>query len=199
MLAARERGVPVNVYRLGQIMGDSRRGVCVTNSFTCAVIKGCIQFGSAPALDMLVEMTPADYVSRALVHASLRGSRGEGAFGHTFHLLNPERLHFGELIGYIQRRGWPVAQVPGAEWVERFRARLGSGSQNALEPLIDTISEIVRVGQDAMTYRVDRLLAALAGSGISCPPLDDALLDTYFGWMTSTGFLNEPEHPGGET
>lgn len=188
--AARERGVPVNVYRLGQIMGDSRGGACVTSSFTCAVIKGCIQFGAAPELDMLVEMTPADYVSRALVHISLTD---DGAFGKTFHLLNPERLHFSDLIGYIRRSGWAVDRLPGEEWVERFRARLGTGPANALDPLIDTISEIVRTGQDSMTYLTDRLSAALAGSGITCPPLDDALLDTYFRWMVSTGFLDRPD------
>ncbi|MET7904987.1 thioester reductase domain-containing protein [Streptomyces sp. NPDC005355] len=187
--AARERGVPVNVYRLGQIMGDSRFGACVTNSFTCAVIKGCIQFGSAPELDMLVEMTPADYVSRALVHASTTSD-----FGRNFHLLNPERMPFEELVGYLQRRGWPVGQRPGPAWVADFRARVGL-EENALHPLIDTISEIVRVGQDSMTYRVDNLLRALDGSGITCPPLDDALLDTYFDWMVRTGFLPSPDQP----
>nr|WP_197945764.1 thioester reductase domain-containing protein [Phytohabitans suffuscus] len=190
VLAARRRGVPVNVYRLGQIMGDSRRGACVTNSFTCAVIKGCIQFGSAPELDMLVEMTPADYVSRAMVHISTTS-----AWGRNFHLLNPERLHFSELVGYIRRRGWPVEVLSGPEWVASFREQLGGGRENALNPLIDTISEIVHVGQDSMTYRVDNLLAGLAGSGISCPPLDESLLDTYFGWMEATGFLDRPAVP----
>ncbi|MFE7115632.1 thioester reductase domain-containing protein [Streptomyces sp. NPDC057654] len=184
--AARGRGVPVNIYRLGQIMGDSRRGACVTTSFTCAVIKGCIQFGSAPELDMLVEMTPADYVGRALVHASKTA-----AFGQNFHLLNPERITFAELVGYLQRRGWQVGRRPGPEWVAEFRAGVGL-EDNALHPLIDTISEIVRAGQDSMTYRVDNLRRALDGSGIGCPPLDDALLDTYFGWMVRTGFLPAP-------
>ncbi|MFI6338848.1 thioester reductase domain-containing protein [Streptomyces sp. NPDC050535] len=191
--AARERGVPVNVYRLGQIMGDSRFGVCVTNSFTCAVIKGCIQFGSAPELDMLVEMTPADYVSRALVHASTTSD-----FGQNFHLLNPERMPFQELVGYIQRRRWPVGQRPGPEWVADFQAGVGT-EENALHPLIDTISEIVRVGQDSMTYQVDNLLHALDGSGITCPPLDDTLLDTYFDWMVRTGFLPSPDQPAAQS
>ncbi|MEV0263621.1 thioester reductase domain-containing protein [Streptomyces sp. NPDC050617] len=186
VFAARERGVPVNIYRLGQIMGDSRRGACVTTSFTCAVIKGCIQFGTAPELDMLVEMTPADYVGRALVHASKTAG-----FGQNFHLLNPERITFDALVGYLQRRGWAVGRRPGPEWVAEFRAGVGL-EDNALHPLIDTISEIVRAGQDSMTYRVDNLRRALDGSGISCPPLDDALLDTYFGWMVRTGFLPAP-------
>ncbi|MFF4761628.1 type I polyketide synthase [Streptomyces sp. NPDC001292] len=187
VVAARERGVPVNVYRLGQIMGDSRFGACVTNSFTCAVLKGCIQFGSAPELDMLVEMTPADYVSRALVHASTTAE-----FGQNFHLLNPERMPFEELIRHVRSCGWQVDLSPGPEWVAEFRAGVGI-EENALHPLIDTISEIVRVGQDSMTYRVDNLLRALDGSGITCPPLDSTLLDTYFGWMVGTGFLPSPD------
>ncbi|MEU7043561.1 thioester reductase domain-containing protein [Streptomyces varsoviensis] len=189
VFAARERGVPVNIYRLGQIMGDSRRGTCVTTSFTCSVIKGCVQFGTAPELDMLVEMTPADYVSSALVHVSKTAG-----FGQNFHLLNPERITFAELVGYLQRGGWRVGRRPGPQWVAEFRAGVGL-EDNALSPLIDTISEIVRVGQDSMTYRVDNVRRALDGSGITCPPLDDALLDTYFGWMVRTGFLSAPEGP----
>ena len=30
---------------------------------------------------------------------------------------------------------------------------------------------------------------ALTGSGITCPPLDDRLLETYFGYFTRSGYL----------
>ena len=35
--------------------------------------------------------------------------------------------------------------------------------------------------------------AGLAGSGISCPPVDDALLSTYLDYFVRIGWLPEPE------
>jgi hypothetical protein len=139
----------------------------------------------------MVEMTPVDYVSRALVHIS----RTSGAFGESFHLLNPDRIHFDDLVGAVQRRGWPVEQIRGVDWLARLRAALDAGQANALHPLLDTVSEFVTVGQDATSYSVDALARALRGSGIICPPLDDALLGTYFDWLIETGYLDQPPAP----
>ena len=191
-LAARARGIPVNVYRLGQITGHSRTGACMSNSFTTAVIAGCVQLGKAPLLDMLVEMTPADYVCRALVHISTAPPE----FGQTFHLVNPQRIAFNDMIGHLRRSGWAVEQLPGEEFLRLLEADIGVGQGNPLHLLMDTMREIVHAGQDSMSYRVDELRRALDGSGITCPPLDGRLLDTYTAWMVREGMLPAPARPG---
>ncbi|RKN43915.1 type I polyketide synthase [Streptomyces hoynatensis] len=192
VLAARARGIPVNVYRLGQITGHSRTGACMSNSFTTAVIAGCVQLGRAPLLDMLVEMTPADYVCRALVHISTATRE----FGDAFHLVNPERIAFNDMIGHLVRSGWAVEQIPGEEFLALLQADIGVSEGNPLHLLVDTMREIVHAGQDSMSYRVDELRRALAGSGIDCPPLDERLLDTYTAWMVREGMLPAPAEPG---
>ncbi|MDT0346928.1 type I polyketide synthase [Streptomyces litchfieldiae] len=193
VLEARERGIPVNVYRLGQVTGDTEAGVCLTNSFTCAVIKGCAEMGTAPYLDMLVEMIPADYAVRALVHIS-RTTQG---FGDSFHLVNPARMSFNDMIGHMRRRGWPIEQIPGEDFVTKLRDDIGNGRDNPLHVLIDTMAHIVRAGEDSMSYGVDELAAALDGSRIVCPPLDGDLLDIYLDWMVRTGFLPTASHMEG--
>ncbi|HET8659015.1 MAG TPA: thioester reductase domain-containing protein, partial [Micromonosporaceae bacterium] len=67
----RERGIAVDLYRPGRVLGDSRTGACLTTHFTTRVIKGCIQLGMAPDIDIEVEMTPVDYVAAGLVRISL--------------------------------------------------------------------------------------------------------------------------------
>ncbi len=70
VMTARVRGIPVCIYRLGMITGHSQTGVSKTDDLMCRMIKGFIQLGSAPDLDMMINMTPVDYVSKAIIHLS---------------------------------------------------------------------------------------------------------------------------------
>lgn len=63
---ASSRGLPVTIHRLGRITGNSKTGVWNTNDFMCSMIKCCIQLGSVPKIDGLVDMTPVDYISQAI-------------------------------------------------------------------------------------------------------------------------------------
>jgi thioester reductase-like protein len=184
---ARERGIPVDVYRPGRVLGDSRTGACLTTHFTTRVIKGCVQLGSAPALDLEIEMTPVDYVTRSLV----RISRGEHAFGATYHLVNRHKLPFRDLVAAMVARGWRIGTVPTDAWWERLRAGFAE-QENALHAAMEVVEEFVVGGEEAIDYDALRTERALLGSGISCPPLDERLLDTYFDWMIRTGYLPDP-------
>ncbi|MFC7650288.1 SDR family oxidoreductase [Streptosporangium lutulentum] len=77
---ARERGLPVSVYRPSRIAGDSETGACQSDDFLWRVLKGCVQAEAAPAgAEMLVDLVPVDYVSSAIVALS----QGEDAAAAT--------------------------------------------------------------------------------------------------------------------
>jgi thioester reductase-like protein len=179
-----ERGMPVRNFRLGRVLGDSRSGACLTTHFTCRVIKGCIQLGLAPDLDDLeVEMTPVDYVARAMT----RLSAGDTPSG-VYHLINPHRMPFLDLVRYIGERGWPVKVIDRQEWWAALR-RSYDGGGNALHPVMDIVREFVVGGEDAIDYDVTGTTKELDGTGIDCPPLDDRLLETYFDYFIKSGYL----------
>lgn len=181
---ARERGLPVRTFRLGRVLGDSRSGVCLTTHFTCRVIKGCIQLGLAPNLDDLeIEMTPVDFVAQALVHISRADTAAD-----VFHLVNPNRMQFLDLVRFIQQRGWPVKVVDRQEWWAALR-RSFDVDRNELHPVMDIVREFIVGGEEAIDYEVTCADKALAGSGIFCPPLDEQLLETYFDYFVRSGYL----------
>lgn len=181
---ARARGMPTRTFRLGRVLGDSRSGVCLTTHFTCRVIKGCIQLGLAPDLDDLeIEMTPVDYVARSLVHIARSDTTDE-----IFHLVNPVRMRFRELVAVIRRQGWDVRLVDRQQWWRALQQSL-QHSRNELHPVMDIVREFVVGGEEAIDYDTSCTEKALAGSGIRCPPLDSRLLDTYFGYFTRSGYL----------
>jgi len=101
VMTARDRGIPVCIYRLGTITGHSQTGVSQTNDLICRMIKGFIQLGSAPDLALMMTLTPVDYVSRALIHLS----RQKTSLGKAFHLLNPHPLHMSKLVSDINALG----------------------------------------------------------------------------------------------
>ena len=71
MLQAAARGLPVTVYRPGRITGDSRTGVCQVDDFFYRLVRGCLQLGAAPDQDARLDLTPVDFVGKALVRLSL--------------------------------------------------------------------------------------------------------------------------------
>ncbi|WP_433325200.1 thioester reductase domain-containing protein [Spirillospora sp. CA-294931] len=181
---ARERGIPVDVHRPGRVLGDSRTGACLTTHFTTRVIKGCVQLGMAPDLDLEVEMTPVDYVGAALVAIS----RTPHDFGGDYHLVNRAKMRFGDLIRQVAAHGWPVEVVPVDRWWQELQNSFGE-RDNELHPVLEVVEEFVVGGEEAIDYDTARAENALAGSGVSCPPLDERLLATYFTWMKDTGYL----------
>lgn len=68
-MQGRERGIPVNIYRPGVILGPS--GIGNAADFFHLLLKGCLQLGLAPSIDMQFNLTPADYVAPAIVHLLL--------------------------------------------------------------------------------------------------------------------------------
>ncbi|MEE1931085.1 thioester reductase domain-containing protein [Streptomyces sp. TRM 70351] len=184
---ARERGIPVDVHRPGRVLGDSRTGACLTTHFTTRVIKGCLQLGLAPALDLEVEMTPVDYVASALV----RVSRSPHTFGRTYHLINRAKLGFPELLAAMSGYGWRFATVPVERWWQALQDAYGE-RDNELHPVMEVVEEFIVGGEEAIDYSAAHTEAALDGTAITCPALDADLLRTYFDWMVAGGYLPAP-------
>jgi thioester reductase-like protein len=192
---AGERGLPITIHRPPLVSGHSQTGLWNTDGFLCRMIKGCIQLGSIMAdLDLLLDLSPVDYNSRAIVYLS----RQKESIGKVFHLQNPHLLHWSELVNFICSWGYPMEQVSYEEW----QVQLSKARENPLYPLLPFFSH--KWSEDQLTYielneqgrrpliSCEKTLAALRGTSIICPPLDNKLLDTYFSYFNRSGFLDVP-------
>jgi hypothetical protein len=85
-----------------------------------------------------------------------------------------------------------------AQWWSALQEGLGSaaeeGGDNALHQVLGVVEEFVVGGEEAITYDDSAVRGALEGTGISCPPLDRRLLDTYLDWLVRSGYLPCPEN-----
>jgi len=193
---ARERGLPVTIYRPAWILGHTQTGICNTSDFICRFIKGCIQMGSMPDLDYVWNISPVDYVSRATIYLSK-----QAVIGKAFHLISPHPLYWNELVNCIGSFGYPVKHIPYQEWQSKLRS-VQPSEDNPLYPLVPLFFEnrfkyeltIPQLYQQGRMPELDfqETLKSLREAGLVCPPVDKILLKTYFTYFTDSGFLPSP-------
>ncbi|MFW5665084.1 MAG: thioester reductase domain-containing protein, partial [Coleofasciculus sp.] len=128
---ARDRGLPVSIYRPPLIAGDSKTGLWNTDDFTCRFLKGCIQMGSMPDMNCGITLVPVDYVSRAVVYLSQQ----KESLGKAFHLNNPNYSSWSDVTYWTNELGYPVRQIPYEEWEAELLETVGS-KENALSGLL---------------------------------------------------------------
>jgi amino acid adenylation domain-containing protein/thioester reductase-like protein len=192
MMKARDRGLPVCIYRPGRLTGHSKTGVANTDDLLCRLIKGCIQLGMAPSLDLTVDMTPVDYVSQAIVHLS----RQKESFNKVFHLSNPHPLPLTVLIHWVRTEGYPLEPVSYDKWLAELKRDAEHSEENALYPLLHLFSEMMTSeikSETEPSFDDQNTRHGLDGSNIVCPPVDSELLSTYFSYFRSCGFLTAPQ------
>lgn len=197
---AKSRGIPVSVFRTGFLMGHSDTGIAhTTDAFVPRIIKGCIQLGSFPELiEQKEELIPVDYASKAIVHLSKK----QESLGKAFHIVPPPDENIGiiDLFEFICSYGYQLKKLPYTQWKNELIANFKHSQENVLHPLLPMMSEkvyqnsltIMELYQNTVDYDYQNTLDGLADSGIVCPSMDAKLLDKYFSYFISSGFLNSP-------
>ncbi len=187
---ARDRGLPVCIYRLGRVSGHSETGVFNANDFLYKLIIGCIQLGSVPDRNMIENIVPVDYMSNAIAHLS----RQKESLNKVFHLVNPQPLFSTMLIESIRSFGYPLKQIPYEQWQAELIKIAGSLPEHPLYPLVPFFparnSEENTSNSAVLKFDCQNTLDGLAGTSIVCPPVGDRLLNTYLSYLVRSGYLD---------
>ncbi|MBW4634872.1 MAG: amino acid adenylation domain-containing protein [Iphinoe sp. HA4291-MV1] len=193
VMTARERGIPVCIYRLGTIVGHSQTGASQTNDLISRILKSFIHLKSAPDLDLTLNLTPVDYVSRAIAHLS----RQKASVRKAFHIRNPQPLSMRQLVMSINALGYSVRFMSNEQWQAKLLNK-DISQENALSPVVSLFTEKISPKQQtyletsalvSQTFDYQNTLDGLAGTSIVCPPVNFKLLSTYFSYYTRNGFL----------
>jgi thioester reductase-like protein len=195
---ARSRGVPTSIYRLGRVTGHSLTAVSNGDDFLFLLMKSCLELGSAPDLDLLTDMTPVDFVARAIVHLSLRPESS----GKNFHLVNPDLVPWSRLVDGMRSFGYSLHSLPAEAWyaaLAEAATREGGELASILPLLGSAVAPNGGEGGNGRQGRVGPLrldssnsFAGLAGSAISCPAVDERLATAYLSYFIRTGQLTPP-------
>ncbi len=195
---AGDRGLPITIHRPPLIAGHSQTGISNTHDFICLMAKGCLQMGSFPEVDYMLDMSPVDYVSKAIVHLS----RQKESIGKAFHLQHPQPVPLTVLVDWVRSFGYPVDVISYDAWQEKLINNVTS-AENPLYTLRPFLLE--RRDEEQLTIpdlylkarrpeiSCEDTVNALAGSSIVCAPIDSKLFMTYTAYLIESGFLNLAE------
>ncbi|MGH1396843.1 MAG: non-ribosomal peptide synthetase, partial [Trichormus sp.] len=152
-----------------------------------------IQLGSIPDLDIMVDLTPVDYVSKAIVHLSKQPE----SLTKAFHLVNAHPIHLSKLIEWIKCFGYQLEQISYEKWRAELMNVTNSSSENALYPLVHLFDEEISEQQmpdqtKQRQFDCQNTLNGLVGTSIICSTVNAELLSTYFSYFISSGYLSVP-------
>jgi thioester reductase-like protein len=181
------RGLPVSIYR-PNTAGHSQTGVQNLHDYAYLMIKGCVELGCAPDLDLTISGAPIDFVSQAIVHLSTRAD----SVGRTFHLVHPQGVRWNDMTDWLRDAGYPLRQLPYNEWVEALQQEVKGSRSKTLVAFSPFFTEAMLAQVRLPRFDCRNTLAGLACSAYACPPTDEALLTTYFAWLVGNGHLEAP-------
>lgn len=187
------RGLPVTIYRPGNVSGHSETGASNPRDFLGAVISGSVNLGRAPRIEgWRMEMTPVDFVAEAVANLADEPD----AAGQTFHLANPDPAPAETVFGWLEELGYEVDHVPYEEWLEAVRSapRRGTGEDAPLDLLRGAAPPSGEEIDDRNAYDDANLRRALEGTSLQRPKLDATLFANYARHYAERDWIRAPEH-----
>jgi amino acid adenylation domain-containing protein/thioester reductase-like protein len=189
---ARDRGLPVCIYRLGRVSGHSKTGVFNQNDFLYRLIIGCIRLEKVPDGNMIEDIAPVDYVSKAIVHLS----KQEESIGKAFHFVNPQPFHSNRLIKLLCSLGYSLQKINSKQWQADLLKIAEHNPEHPLYPLITLLlkkdSENNNNTATILKFDCKNTCNGLANTSIICPPINESLFNIYLKYLIQEGFLKSP-------
>ncbi|HEY0603159.1 MAG TPA: amino acid adenylation domain-containing protein [Herpetosiphonaceae bacterium] len=191
VMAAKERGLPVSIYRPGRITGHSVTGACNTDDFISRLLMGWLQMGSAPEINMVENFAPVDFVAQTIVHLSLQRE----TIGQTFHVLNPEWTDFRALAQTLRNMGYPITIQPYTDWLADLHAVAQNENDNVLYPLLSFFNAMPTENAwvnclQMPHFGIQNMIDGLANSSIVCPTFGPQHILASIAYLLGSGMID---------
>ena len=183
------RGLPVAVYRPGNISGHSTSGASNPRDFQGALIVESLRLGKAPQLDgWRMEMTPVDFVSHAICHLA-----GEpGALGQVFHLVDPNPVPAERVFAWLEELGYPLERLDYPDWLEALRESPEEDADDVAGSILGGAASETYELWDGNIYDDSNTRRALQGSELRRPQIDASLFRNYVRYFVEEGWVEPP-------
>jgi thioester reductase-like protein/amino acid adenylation domain-containing protein len=177
------RGLPVSVYRPGNVSGHSESGASNPRDLIGAVIVESTRLGCAPEVEgWHMEMTPVDFVAAAILHLA----SDQAAQGGTYHLANPDPLPADEVFDRLEEQGYPLERLPYDEWLQKIEA--APPEEGSPGEVLQGASPSAEELWEENIYDDSNARRAL-NDGPTRPAIDGELMETYARYFAQQGWI----------
>lgn len=182
---ARDRGWNVTTHRLGQLWGDARTGRSKPDDVLTLNVRACLAMGQAQDVDFLMQITPVDFAAAAVAEVALAPQHSN----RHYHTITETPITWRDFVQGMREHGHAVELVPFAAWQKALRGVLPAHREFtalAMGASADPAKSKEQNNIFAMQFDATQLRAALEGTCVACPPLDQELIGTYVDAMADT-------------
>lgn len=132
MHEAKNNGVPVKIYRVGRISGDSTTGMWPQTDFIYSFIRTVDELRMAPDINVKIDLLPVDITARMI--ATIHEDSWDD--NYCFHLVNPNKLSMSELAEILSKQHDRVSISSYQSWRNTVFAHIKEGKDIPLSPFI---------------------------------------------------------------
>ncbi|WP_017589961.1 amino acid adenylation domain-containing SDR family oxidoreductase [Nocardiopsis ganjiahuensis] len=191
-------GLPVTVYRPYEITGDRESGICNTETAICSMFKMIAETGVAPDMDLPMDFVPVDHLVDTILHVAT----GSSPPRPVYHLTNPRPARLSDVVRRMRAAGCRIRTLSYQDWVTELVRHVAEDPTSPTAPFVSLCVDRGR-GTDLSVKELyleevfpglgrANAEAAVAEAGLTCPPVDDALIDRYLDFMFGCGFIRRP-------
>lgn len=189
--ACEEDGVPVTVYRVGNLSCDSRSGIFQTNMDSNAfyrMLKAMLLLGKAPRVSWQVDITPIDYAGEAIATLLLL----DRTAGRMFHICNPVQISYEDMIDQFRDYGYYISLL---DWPEYEAWLLDSSQPKDQKGTGLAMAQLEGDGAKNSVYRFScpQTLEYIRAAGITCAAPDRFLFKKLIDHAVKVGYFNPPK------
>ena len=163
------RGLPVCIYRPGNIGHESSTGTVNPNDFQSLIIKACARAGCAPTVpDWRFEMTPVDF----LVTAIRKFSDEPAHIGKVYNAVQQDPVTADSVFALMEDRGYVKDRSSLGEWKSRLQDIADRENDLELGVLVRSLDSVEGYLSDTSRYDITKFSKALAEIGMGMPTVD---------------------------
>lgn len=190
---AGQRGLPVTIYRLGNLGGDRQNATWNPQDFTLLLLAACARYSAAPAVEWAVEMTPVDFVAQVIVRLV---QQPDHTIGKTLHVLNDRPLPAKWIFKWMNANGYSLSEMPFQNWRKKVLTLLEESEKNNETSAGNELARILESYitdetslSELSSFKTDNFTSILKSLGLEYPYTDARLLQTYFRRLSAKNLL----------
>ena len=186
---ARKRNIPVAIYRIGRISGDSKTGVCQLDDFFWRILKSSIEIKKLSTLrqNQFIDLSPVDFVSNAIVAISQQSE----SLGKNFHISNSNPAEPKVLLNALYKAGYFFETVSLDEWKLCLQNHVTDNHDISTESILSAI-EWMNKENASPSYDLRNTISFLKKQSIRCHDVDEKLLNLYLNFFIRSHYFKPP-------
>ncbi|CAN8105946.1 unnamed protein product [Discula destructiva] len=188
--AAKEKQARVEVFRIGQLVGDTENGVWNETEAWPLMFRSVDSIKALPLLDERPSWLPVNLAASAIAELVLANCGAQLGHAQVYHVLNPRVANWRHVLDGLKLGGLEFETLDRREWVKRLEESESDVSRNPTYKLLNFYQN--RIGQDKERADIEfatSSTASLSPTIANVEPPTPELVALWARHWRKTGFL----------